>query len=261
MQFNFDRFMLRKFAALFFNTVSEKNSKRELSNKAISQLEKKLSYTFNNKELIHQALKHRSYLSVTNECRIISNERLELLGDSVLGLVVTEYLYKKYQSKEEGDLTAMKSLLVSRKILARVAREIGIGKYILLNDAEEKSGGRDRSSIIADAFEAVVGAMYLDGGLDVAVKFIRQKLLRFCDRILNEEHYRNFKSILLEYSQSKNMGLPQYHVCDEEGPDHEKLFTIEVCINNQVLGVGKGNSKKGAEQISAKNALKKLNVI
>ncbi|HEX9970684.1 MAG TPA: ribonuclease III [bacterium] len=253
--------MLRKFTALFSKIFRNGDSKNNLSDKVILQFEKKLNYHFNDKEIINQALKHRSYLSVTNESRLISNERLELLGDSVLGMVVTEYLYKKYQSKEEGDLTAMKSLLVSRKILARVSREIGIGKFILLNDAEEKSGGRDRTSIIADAFEAIIGAMYLDGGLDVVVKFIHQKLLKFCDKILHEEHYRNFKSILLEYSQSKNLGLPQYHVSDEEGPDHEKLFTIEVIINNEVLGIGKGNSKKGAEQISAKSALKKLNVI
>lgn len=253
--------MLRKFTAVFVKFFRNVNSRHSLSDKAIQLLESKLNYNFTDKELINQAIKHRSFLSVTNEARLISNERLELLGDSVLGMVVTEYLFRKYQSKEEGDLTAMKSLLVSRKILARVAREIGIGKFILLNDAEEKSGGRDRPSIIADAFEAIIGAMYLDGGLEVVEKFIQQKLLMFCDKILQEEHYRNFKSILLEYSQSKNLGLPHYNVRDEEGPDHEKLFTIEVLINNEVLGVGKGKNKKGAEQISAKNALKKLNVI
>lgn len=253
--------MLRKFFVGFLNLFRIGNSKHNLSDKAILQLESKLNYNFNDKNLINQAIKHRSYLSVTNESRLISNERLELLGDSVLGMVVTEYLFRTYQCKEEGDLTAMKSLLVSRKILARVAREIGIGKFILLNDAEEKSGGRDRPSIIADAFEAIVGAMYLDGGLAVVETFIQKKLLKFCDKILQEEHYRNFKSILLEYSQSKNLGLPYYHVRNEEGPDHEKLFTIEVLINNEVLGVGKGKNKKGAEQISAKNALKKLNVI
>ena len=253
--------MLRKFTTLFLKFFRNGDSKNNLSDKTILQLESKLNYNFNDNELINQAIKHRSFLSVTNESRLISNERLELLGDSVLGMVVTEYLFNKYQSKDEGELTAMKSLLVSRKILARVAREIGIGKFILLNDAEEKSGGRDRPSIIADAFEAIIGAMYLDGGLEVVEKFIQQKLLKFCDKILHEEHYRNFKSILLEYSQSKNLGLPQYNVRDEEGPDHEKLFTIEVLINNEVLGVGKGNNKKGAEQISAKNALKKLNVI
>lgn len=261
MQFNFDRFMLRKFTALFSKIFSDGKFRSKLSDREIQHLETKLNYKFANKELINQALKHRSYLSVSNESRLFSNERLELLGDAVLGMVVTEYLFNKYQKKEEGELTAIKSLLVSRKILARVAREIDIGKFILLNDAEEKSGGRDRASIIADAFEAIIGAIYLDGGLDVVVKFIRDKLLKFCEKILQEEHYRNFKSILLEYSQSKNLGLPHYYVRHEEGPDHEKLFTIEVMINNQVLGVGKGNSKKGAEQISAKNALIKLNVI
>lgn len=253
--------MLNKIYTLFAKIFQQVPSKLYLSTNEISQLETELNYSFKNKKLIIQALKHRSFLSVTNESRLLSNERLELLGDAVLGMVVTEYLFTKFPSKEEGELTTIKSLLVSRKILARIARQIGFGKFILLNDAEEKSGGRDRASIIADAFESIIGAMYLDGGLEMVINFINEKLLSLTDEILAEEHYKNFKSILLEYSQSRYLGLPQYFVRNEEGPDHEKLFTIEVRINNQALGVGKGNSKKGAEQISAKNALKNLNAI
>ncbi len=232
-----------------------------LSDEQIARLESKLDYHFRNRALITQALKHRSYLSVTNEPRLASNERLELLGDAVLGMVVTEYLFKKFPTKEEGDLTAMKSLMVSRKILTRIANQIGIGEFVLLNEAEQKAGGRNRPSILTDTFEAIIGAIYLDGGLPAVVNLVHRKLLARTNKIISEEQNKNFKSILLEYSQSKNLGLPQYLVRDEEGPDHNKVFTIEVIINNEVLGIGKGNSKKKAEQLSAKSALKKLNVL
>ena len=247
--------------SLFAKILRPSKTAHFLSDIDIKMIEAKINYQFNNKALIIQALKHRSFLSVTNESRLLSNERLELLGDAVLGLVVTEYLYKNFPLKEEGELTAIKSLLVSRKILATVSRQIGLGQGILLNDAEEKAGGRDRTSIIADAFEAILGAIYLDGGLSIAVNFINETLLCKTDEILSEEQHKNFKSILLEYSQGNNMGLPQYLVKKEEGPDHDKLFTIEVLINKEVLGLGIGNSKKKAEQMSAKNALKKLQIL
>ncbi len=253
--------MLTRISTLFTNILRRHPRNHYLSEKDILQIEDKLNYQFHNKALITQALKHRSFLSITNESRLLSNERLELLGDAVLGMVVTEFLYKKFPTKEEGELTAIKSLLVSRKILARTAMQIGIGEFILLNDAEEKAGGRNRASIIADAFEAIIGAMYLDGGLETSINFIDRNLLTRIDKIISEDQNKNFKSMLLEYSQSKNLGLPQYIVKNEEGPDHNKLFTIEVLINNEVLGMGKGNSKKKAEQISAKSALKKLNIL
>lgn len=253
--------MLGRITSLFSNILRKHSKNTYLSENDILQIEASVNYQFQNKALIIQALKHRSFLSVSNESRLLSNERLEFLGDAVLGMVVTEHLYKKYPIKEEGELTAIKSLLVSRKILARIAKNIGVGDAILLNDAEERAGGRNRSSILADAIEAIIGAIYLDGGLETVVTFINDKLLVQCDEIIAAEHNKNFKSILLEYSQSKNMGLPQYIVKHEEGPDHDKIFTIEVLINNQVLGLGKGNSKKRAEQMSAKNALKKLNLI
>ena len=253
--------MLTRITTLFSKFLRKHTQGVYLSEQDIHELEARLKYKFIDRALITQALKHRSYLSVTNEQRLSSNERLELLGDAVLGMVVTEFLYKRFPTKEEGELTAIKSLMVSRKILARVGKQIGIGDFILLNDAEQKAGGRNRSSIVADALEAVIGAIYLDGGLDTVVNFIQKKLLAKTEKIISEKQNRNFKSILLEYSQSKSLGLPHYYVRNEEGPDHNKLFTIEVKVNNQVLGMGKGNSKKKAEQISAKNALKKLNII
>ena len=224
-------------------------------------LRETLGYNFSNEELFVQALKHRSFLPVTQENRIDSNERLELLGDSVLGLVVVEFLYQKYTDKEEGDLTSMKSLIVSRRILARIARALRLGKFILVSESEEKSGGRSRASINSDALEAIIGAIYLDGGLEKAREFIHEKILCNFDEVISRELHQNFKSMLLEYSQSQNLGLPYYHVQSVDGPDHEKVFTIEVKIQDSVLGLGVANSKKRAEQLAAREALRSLYII
>jgi ribonuclease-3 len=213
---------------------------------------------FRRLELLQQALKHRSYLPQANERRVSSNERLELLGDAVLGLVVTEALYHRFPDKEEGEITAMKSLLVSRKILARFARQLDLGRFILMSEAEERSGGRSRPSIISDTFEAVIGAIYIDGGLMPARAFIEAVVLKEIEPILGEEQHRNFKSLLLEYSQRYNLGVPTYAVRSEEGPDHDKIFTVEVRVQNRMVGVGAGNSKKRAEQSAAQNALARL---
>lgn len=224
----------------------------------IKEFCKTIDYRFRRAELLVQALKHRSYLPQVNERRSHSNERLELLGDAVLGLVVTEYLYRKFPEKEEGDITAIKSLLVSRKILTRIARKLDLGKFVLMSESEDFSGGRVRPSIIADAYEAVIGAVYLDGGIEQARTFIKQTLLSEMEQILSEEQHRNFKSILLELSQSRNMGTPYYNVLSEEGPDHNKIFTVEVRIQNRTMGMGVGNSKKRAEQNAAQHALSQL---
>ncbi len=224
-------------------------------------LRKTLGYHFKNEALFVQALKHRSYLPVTKEKRIDSNERLELLGDAVLGLVVVEHLYKRFPDKEEGDLTDMKSLIVSRRILAKISRSMHLGRFFLLSDAEMKSGGRGRASINTDAIEAVIGAIYLDGGLDEAQKFIEEKILSNFERIIKDELHTNFKSMLLEYAQSKNMGSPNYQVRSVNGPDHKKEFTIQVRIQEDVLGLGVAKSKKWAEQLAAQEALKSLYII
>lgn len=219
---------------------------------------KLIGYRFRNLDLLLQALKHRSYLPQVNERRVHSNERLELLGDAVLGLVVTDALFHLFPNKEEGDITAMKSLLVSRKILARFARQLDLGHYVLMSEAEERSGGRTRPSIISDTFEAVIGAIYLDGGISPARAFVSAIVMKEIDPILKEEQHKNFKSLLLEYSQSRNLGVPFYAIRAEEGPDHDKIFTVEVRIQNRTVGVGVGNSKKRAEQNAAQNALEKL---
>jgi ribonuclease-3 len=236
----------------------KKNAGTEGSVAKAKEFAKLIGYRFRNIDLLLQALKHRSFLPQVNERRVSSNERLELLGDSVLGLLVTEALYLRYPAKEEGDITAMKSLLVSRKILVRFARQLDLGRYVLMSEAEERSGGRTRPSIISDTFEAVIGAIYLDGGIAPARAFVEAVVLKEMDPILNEEQHKNFKSLLLEYSQSRNLGVPFYAIRSEEGPDHDKIFTVEVRIQNRTVGVGVGNSKKRAEQNAAQNALEKL---
>jgi ribonuclease-3 len=220
-----------------------------------------LEYSFSDNDLFIQALKHRSYLPVNQEKRLQSNERLELLGDAVLGLVVVEYLFAKFPRKEEGEITNMKSLLVSRKILARVSRALRLGDFVLMSEAEEKSGGRARASINADVMEAVIGAIYLDGGLEPARKFVEEKLLVSFEDIVRDEHHTNFKSMLLEYAQSQSLGSPSYLVQSVEGPDHEKVFTIQVKIQDDILGHGSANSKKRAEQLAAQEALRNLYII
>ncbi|MBN1349133.1 ribonuclease III [candidate division KSB1 bacterium] len=247
---------------LFKNIFRRKFRKIDHQDDAISEklnlLSKKLKYRFQYPDFLVQALKHRSHLSITNEARIASNERLELLGDAVLGLIVTNYLYHKFPKKDEGELTTMKSIIVSRETLANSAANFSLGDFLFLNEAEERAGGRERTSILADAFEALIGAIFLDGGIRNAGKVINRLLLHDFSHIINEEKNRNYKSLLLEYSQSMNLGLPLYRVQNEEGPDHKKLFTIEVRIQDHILGRGKGSSKKIAEQNAAQSALKKL---
>jgi len=222
------------------------------------RLFKAIGYRFRNARLADQALTHRSHLTVVGRPRIDSNERLELLGDAVLGLLVTEHLYERFPEKEEGELTMIKSLIVSRRVLAQSARRLNLGQYLSLSESEERAGGRDRPSIITDALEALIGGIYLDGGLPAARAFVHRHLLRDLDDLLAREEHRNYKSLLLEHAQASNLGHPVYTVRSEEGPDHDKRFTIEVRLGGQVLGVGIGSTKKRAEQRAAASALKKI---
>ena len=222
------------------------------------ELQRKLGYTFSNTALLEQALKHRSYVYVTQEGGIASNERLEFLGDAVLDLIVTEYLYNRFKNKREGELTQIKSLLVSKVVLAEKGREIQLGEYLFLSKEEISSGGRQRTSIIGDAFEALLGAIYLDGGLEAARSFVERTILTNVDEILSDGNYLNFKSLLLEHTQSTGKGHPRYQPISEEGPDHQKIFFIEVTLQGDRLGEGQGRSKKEAQQMAAKDALRYL---
>ncbi len=219
----------------------------------LSSLQSRLGYFFKDVALLKIALTHRS-----SKNKELSNERVEFLGDSILGLVVSHFLYQNFPEKVEGDLTKLKAILVSEQSLSLVAKSIDLGDYIYLSPEEEKSGGREKPSIISDAYEAIIGAIFLDGGFSYAEKLIKEQLLSRLDELTEEKISYNYKGELLEYLQSYNLGLPKYKVVEELGPDHKKVFRISVLIKGAIMGTGVGKSKKEAEQNAAKMALEKL---
>jgi ribonuclease III len=225
----------------------------------IAKVESALGYHFTDPFLLFRSLKHRSYSQVTEGTLDFSNERLEFLGDSVLNLVVAHALYTMYPTYSEGDLTKVKSILVSKSSAAKAGKDIGLDTSILLSDSEQETGGRSRISIISDAYEAVIGAIFLDGGLLSAREFIQRTLLTNISQVLGEDT-TNFKSMLLEHAQAEKQGHPIYHTLAEDGPDHNKVFTVEVSLQGKQYGVGKGKSKKEAQQMAAKEGLKKLQI-
>lgn len=227
----------------------------------VEAFQRVLGFRFTDIGLLKQALTHRSASSNNGENSVESNERLEFLGDSVLGLVVNEHLFREYPRDREGHLTQMKSLLVSKPILSVKARDMDIGHYLFMSSGEEESGGRDRSSILADAFEAVVGAIYLDGGMEAARAFIEERLMSGAREILKDRNNINYKSMLQELIQSERKIHPQYRVTSEDGPDHEKVFTVAAIVGKSVLGKGKGKNKKQAQQEAARIALRSLGVL
>ncbi len=223
--------------------------------------ENRTRYRFRNPELLIQALKHRSYLNVTSEKRCQSYERLEFLGDAILNLIVTELLFSRFPSQDEGIMTKEKATLVNKKILASKAAGLRLGDMILLSESEEKVGGRRRMSILADVMESVIGAVFLDSGYTDARKIALRFVYNDLDHILNDFQSMNFKGTLLELTQGKNWGIPVYMVTGERGPEHRKEFTVQVQIKNVPYGSGTGLSKKEAEQSAAREALIKLNAL
>lgn len=227
--------------------------------KRLRELEHSLDYRFKRPELLITALKHRSYLDGVGEDRHLSNERLEFLGDAVLDMVVSDYFYRLKPTDEEGSLTNIKSVIVSGSVLTEQARKLQLGKYLLLSHNEANNGGRNRGSILEDTFEALVGAIYLDGGIEPARTFIRRFLLNDAEIILKARSWKNYKSMLLEYAQSQGKDAPVYTVLEEIGPDHDKMYLVEVRLGNgEVLGTGSGRSKKQAEQRAAEEGVKKI---
>jgi ribonuclease III len=220
----------------------------------------RFGHPFQNPALLEQALTHRSYLHKQSHT-LKSNERLEFLGDSVLGLIVTDALYRKLPDESEGSLTRMKSHIVSRERLTEEARRLGLGEHLILGASEDQSGGRKRNSILSDAYEAMLGAIFLDGGLEAAKRFVEKGLLKDIGRSRDYRQQQNYKSWLLEHVQAGGGRSPLYRVAGEAGPDHVKEFTVEVVVRSTVLGVGKGLSKKKAEQAAAKKALEKLELL
>ena len=219
------------------------------------ELEARLGYYFYNKELLIKALTHKSYTYYFKKEYTSSNERLEFLGDSVLGLIISEFLINKMPAEHEGKLTKIKSFIVSETSLYKVAENIGIERYILLGKSEFSSQNHDKSSIISDAVEAIIGAIYLDGGIEGAKKFIIKHFKKIIEKTIEEGLFIDYKSFLQEVIQKKYKSKPSYKVVKEEGPEHKKIFYVITEINGKEYGTGKGRNKKEAEQHAAKATL------
>lgn len=223
----------------------------------MEKLEARLGNTFRDRKLLENALMHSSYANERRAAGFTSNERLEFLGDSVLGMVTAEKLYKLFPDLPEGRLSRMRAELVCEQSLHAVALELELGSYLLLGKGEEHTGGRERPSILADAVEAIIAAMYLDGGLEVARTFILKKVLAGLDAGVMH-HVIDYKTELQERVQRKADQHLEYRLTGESGPDHNKRFTMAVLLNGTEIGSGTGRSKKEAEQAAAKTALEKL---
>ena len=223
------------------------------------ELQTKISVTFTNQELLHQAFYHRSYL---NEAKNIkqSNERLEFLGDAILSFLTSRYLYETYPEYPEGILTNIRSSIVKTTSLGETALELGFGELLFLSKGEIESGGRKNISLLADSFEAFLGALFMDQGIDAAKKFVSEQLFPKLEEIVKTKSYIDYKSLLQEIVQEKTKISPIYVVTKSEGPDHDKTFWIEAKSGIKVLGNGCGKSKQIAEQDAAKNALEILHV-
>lgn len=223
----------------------------------LNDLYRLLGYRFNDEQLIITALTHSSYANEAKE-DILFNERLEFLGDSVLGLIISDYLYRTFFDLTEGELSKIRAGVVSEFSLAQKARELRLGSYLLLGKGEDNIGGRDRSSVLADAMEAVIGAIYLDGGLEAAKIYVLKHFKHTIMSQLSGEGNQDYKTQLQELLQSRSLLEITYRIIKEEGPDHNKWFTAEVCHGEVPIGRGQGKSKKEAEQQAARLALSKL---
>lgn len=213
--------------------------------------------TFRDQKLFEQAFTHRSFLNEAKE-KLESNERLEFLGDSILSFVVSDYLYKTYPEFNEGILTNLRSLLVNTKSLANLARECEFGTYLRLSKGEEESKGRENESLLANSFEAFIGGLFIDSGIDAVREFLHSTLVPKIQGYVEKKAFKDPKSLLQEYVQGLKQSSPFYKVLHEEGPPHAKTFTIGVVINNEVLGEGIGKSKQEAEENAAKVALDRV---
>jgi len=220
----------------------------------IKDLEAAIDYRFKDISLLQNALTHSSYANERWHNSLMSNERLEFLGDSVLGMLVAEYLYRSFPDRPEGELTRMRADMVCEKTLADVANRIGLGQHLLLGNGEEQGGGRGRNSILADAVESVIAAAFLDGGMDAALRFIQKFIL--VEVPVSKLHNSDYKTALQELVQQKKNQQLTYTLTGESGPDHDKRFEVEVRLNDRVVGIGSGSSKKRAEQDAAREAIR-----
>lgn len=226
----------------------------------INEIQEKIAYHFNNINLLERALIHRSYGNENWKYKNVNNEKLELLGDAVLDLIVTEYLYLNFEADSEGELAKLKAMIVSEPVLAGISQSINLGKYLLLSKGEEITNGREKESILGDAFEALLGSIYLDSGFEnvkrIALKYLKYKI----DHVKEDETLTDYKTIFQEYTQKEFKKIPEYSVIEETGPDHSKSFKVVVKLKDKIVSDGIGKNKKMAEQMAAKNACKKLEI-
>lgn len=231
----------------------------EFYSSKIEEFEKRIGYEFKDKSLLFNALTHSSYANESHH-RFSSNERLEFLGDSVLSIVVSELIFERYTDLPEGELSKTRATLVCEKSLANFAKQIDLGDYILLGRGEKQNGGKERPSIVSDAFEAVIAAIYLDGGFEAA----RRHIMRFLPSNVREavaKAYDDYKTVLQEIIQMNPEETVEYKLVSESGPAHSKQFTVHVMLNSNVIGTGTASSKKHAEQLAAKEALELMGAI
>jgi len=225
----------------------------------IKEFETKLGVTFNDINVLRHAFIHRSYINEHKEVGLEHNERLEFLGDAVLELVVTDFLFKKYPEKTEGELTAYRASLVNTNTLSEASTRLGVNEYLLLSKGESQDEGRARQYILANTFESIVGALYIDQGYDASQKFIADNLFGLIDEIVSKRLWQDSKSLFQEKAQ-ENAGItPQYELIEEKGPDHDREFVIGAYLNKELVAKGKGRAKQEAEQEAAKAALEVKN--
>lgn len=222
-----------------------------------SKFENRIGFSFTNKDLLTQAFIHRSYLNENRSIALPHNERLEFLGDAVLELVVTDYLFRKFPEKSEGEMTAYRAALVNTNTLSAISEKLGVNDFILLSRGEAKDKGRARQYILANTFEAIVGALYLDQGYEVAQEFVGDSLFHLTDDVISKKLWQDAKSYFQEMAQDKEGVTPNYETLRESGPDHDKQFVVGVFIGKELVAEGEGKSKQEAEQEAARNGLKK----
>jgi len=240
------------------NVTGKKLNKGTLLHQ-ILPLESKIGYIFKNKNLLLNSMLHTSFVNENNFLKLISNERMEFLGDAVLELVISEYLYINFKDKNEGVLSLKRSALVREGSLAKIARRLKIQNFLILGKGERKDTGNKRDSILSDAFEALIAGIYLDGGLEAAKIFILYAFSSFLKKVAEIEHGYNFKNQLQEYTQSHFKMTPKYKLIGQTGPEHQKKFKVNIYLNTKYITRGSGTSKKKAEQTASKNALKLIN--
>ncbi len=226
-------------------------------NRNIQEFEAKINYQFQDESLLLQALTHSSYYTGKTDKALHNNERLEFLGDAFFDAIISEELYTRMPQVEEGTLTKLRAMVVCERTLALKGNALGIGKYMRMGKGEEKSGGRRRDSIVADAVEAVIGALFLDGGYECAKRFVLCLFGQAIDEALSGQLYPDYKSEIQERVQSSSHKLIEYRITGEKGPDHEKVFYVDLLLGDEVIGQGSGRSKKEAEKNAAKAALER----